>query len=49
MATDTDTGKRVAKWAALGAVAAIPIPFVGPITGAVVGACVGLYRSQKKS
>ena len=48
MASDSDTGKRVAKWAALGAVAAIPIPFVGPITGAVVGACVGFYRSRQK-
>ena len=46
---DSDTGKRMAKWAAIGAVAAIPIPLVGPITGAAVGACVGYFRSRTKA
>ncbi|MES2337323.1 MAG: hypothetical protein V4537_04415 [Pseudomonadota bacterium] len=31
-------GKSMAKWGALGAVVAIPVPFVGPIIGALAGA-----------
>ena len=41
-------GKSMAKWAALGAVVAIPLPFVGPIIGAAVGAGVGYVRNKGK-
>ncbi|CAN5595432.1 hypothetical protein BH10PSE14_BH10PSE14_42590 [soil metagenome] len=41
-------GKRMAKGAAIGAVAAIPIPFVGPITGAIVGAGIAAYTKLSK-
>ena len=40
-------GTSMAKWAALGAVVAIPVPFVGPLFGAVVGAGIG-YLSAKR-
>ncbi|WP_174293172.1 hypothetical protein [Sphingomonas bacterium] len=40
-------GKSMAKWAALGAVIAIPLPFVGPIIGATVGAGIGYVRGKK--
>ena len=34
----SDVGKSVAVCAAIGAVVAVPIPFVGPVLGAAVGA-----------
>ena len=40
----TDIGKSVAACAAVGAVIAVPIPFVGPVLGAAVGASIGLFR-----
>lgn len=40
-------GSSIAKGAAIGAVAAIPIPFVGPITGAVIGAGIAAYKKLK--
>ena len=40
----TDVGKSVAACAAIGAVVAVPIPFVGPVLGAAVGAGIGLIR-----
>jgi hypothetical protein len=40
----TDVGKSVATCAAIGAVVAIPIPFVGPIFGAAIGAGIGFLR-----
>jgi hypothetical protein len=40
----TETGKSVAACAAIGAVVAVPIPFVGPILGAAVGAGIGFVR-----
>ena len=43
-----ELGKSMAKWAALGAVVAIPVPFVGPILGAAVGAGVGYFRGKNK-
>jgi len=39
-------GKKMAKYGAIGAVAAIPIPFVGPVLGALVGAGVA-YAKRK--
>jgi hypothetical protein len=40
--------KRTAVAAAVGAVIAIPLPFVGPLFGAIAGAAVG-YLSAKRS
>lgn len=40
-------GVSMAKGAAIGAVAALPIPFVGPITGAVIGAGIAAYKKLK--
>lgn len=45
---DPALGKSMAKWAALGAVVAIPVPFVGPIFGALGGAAYA-YMKNKKS
>jgi hypothetical protein len=42
-------GKSMAKWAALGAVVAIPVPFVGPIFGALAGAGYAYVKGTKKS
>ncbi len=41
-------GKSMAKWAALGAVVAIPVPFVGPIFGALAGAGYAYVKGTKK-
>ena len=46
------TFKDAAKGAGVGAVAAIPIPIIGPAVGAVIGAGAGIYlgsRSQSQS
>ena len=40
-------GKSMAKWGALGAVIAIPVPFVGPIIGALVGAGYAYSKRDK--
>ena len=42
-------GKSMAKWGALGAVVAIPVPFVGPIFGALAGAGYAYYKGTKKA
>ena len=47
-ALSTDLGKDVATAAGIGAVAAVPIPVVGPLAGATIGAGVGAYRNLKK-
>ncbi|WP_298675011.1 hypothetical protein [uncultured Sphingomonas sp.] len=41
-------GKKMAKYGAVGAVLAIPLPFVGPVLGAIVGAGVAYARRDKK-
>ncbi|WP_375393195.1 hypothetical protein [uncultured Sphingomonas sp.] len=49
-ATVRDTpglGKKMAKYGAVGAVLAIPLPFVGPILGAITGAAVAYARRGK--
>lgn len=40
-------GKKMAKYGAIGAVIAIPLPFVGPVLGAIVGAGVAYARRDK--
>ena len=39
-------GKKMAKYSAVGAVIAIPVPVVGPIFGALAGAAVA-YAKRK--
>jgi hypothetical protein len=39
-------GKKMAKYGAIGAVVAIPVPFVGPVLGAIVGA--GIAYAKRK-
>ena len=43
----SDLGKTSLRGAAVGAVAAVPIPVIGPITGAVVGAGIGAFLNLK--
>ena len=43
-----DLGKSMAKWAALGAVVAIPVPFVGPVLGAAAGAGYAYFKGKKQ-
>ena len=45
---DQALGKSMAKWAALGAVVAIPVPFIGPVIGAVAGAGYAYVKGKKK-
>ena len=40
-------GKSMAKWSALGAVVAIPIPVVGPVFGALAGAAYAYSKRNK--
>ncbi|MCC2977487.1 hypothetical protein LK533_12475 [Sphingomonas sp. PL-96] len=42
-------GKSMAKWAALGAVVAIPLPFVGSVLGAAAGAGYAYYKGKKQA
>ncbi len=46
--SDSTLGASIARGAAIGAVAALPIPFVGPITGAIVGAGIAAYAKLSK-
>lgn len=39
-------GKKMAKYGAIGAVVAIPIPFIGPVLGALAGA--GFAYAKRK-
>jgi len=40
-------GRSMAKWSALGAVVAIPLPVVGPIFGAIAGAAYAYRKGTK--
>ena len=44
-----DVSKSMMKWAALGAVVAIPVPIVGPFIGAAAGAGYAYFKGKKKS
>lgn len=41
-------GRSMAKHAAVGAVIAIPVPFVGPLIGAAAGAGYAWYKDKKR-
>ena len=43
----TPEGKRMAKYAAIGAVIAIPVPIVGPIIGGIVGAVIAHNKNKR--
>jgi uncharacterized membrane protein len=50
--TDTEKkalGKSMAKWGALGAVIAIPLPFIGPVIGAAAGAGYAYLKGKKRT
>lgn len=40
--------RKAAKWGAVGAVIAIPVPFVGPIIGGIVGSGLGYAKAKGK-
>ena len=40
--------KRTAIAAAIGAVVVIPLPFIGPILGAIVGGGIGYFTAQQR-
>lgn len=44
---DNPVAKRTAIAAGVGALIAIPVPFVGPIFGAVVGAGIGFFTANR--
>ena len=44
MTSDT---KRMVKYAAVGAIIAIPVPIVGPIIGGIVGAVIAHNKNKK--
>ena len=45
--TTPGLGKRMAKYSAVGAIVAIPIPVVGPIFGAIAGAAYAYSKRPK--
>ncbi len=45
--TTPGLGKKMAKYGAVGAVIAIPVPFVGPVIGAIAGAGYAYYKGKK--
>ena len=40
-------GKKMAKYGAIGAVLAIPLPIVGPVLGRIVGAAIAHSKRNK--
>ena len=45
--THPGLGKRMAQYGAVGAVIAIPVPFVGPVFGAIAGAAYAYSQRNK--
>ena len=43
----TEEGKRMAKYAAVGAVIGIPAPIVGPFIGGAIGAYLAHRKNQR--
>ena len=48
MTKNKTLGRSMAKSGAIGALIAIPIPFVGPIIGAAAGAGYAYYKAKKR-
>jgi len=46
---ENPVAKRTAIAASIGALVAIPLPFVGPIIGALVGGGIGYFTAQQRS
>ena len=46
---DNPIAKRTAIAAAIGAVVAIPLPFIGPIVGAFVGGGIGYFTASRRA
>ena len=46
--TDDRLKKDMAKYAAIGAVGSLVVPFIGPILGAVAGAGYAAYKAAQK-
>ena len=45
--SNPELGRRMAKYSAIGAVIAIPLPVVGPIFGAIAGAAYAYSQRNK--
>jgi hypothetical protein len=45
---ENPVAKRTAIAAAIGAVAAVPLPFIGPILGALVGGGIGFFTAPQR-
>lgn len=43
----TNEGKRIAKYAALGAVLGIPAPIIGSLAGGAIGAFLAVRKNQR--
>ena len=43
----TNEGKRMTKYAAVGALIGIPAPIIGPIVGGLIGAYLGHRKNEK--
>ena len=46
---ENPVAKRTAIAAGIGALVAIPLPFVGPIIGALVGGGIGYFTAQQRT
>ncbi|MDT0575099.1 hypothetical protein RM533_02735 [Croceicoccus sp. F390] len=44
----TPETRQALKWGAIGAVIAIPVPFVGPVIGGLIGGGLGYARAKGK-
>ena len=45
---ENPVAKRTAIAAGIGALVAIPLPFIGPILGALVGGGIGYFTAQQR-
>ena len=45
---ENPVAKKTAIWAAVGAVIAIPLPFIGPVIGALVGGGMGYVSATRR-
>ena len=45
---ENPVAKRTAIAAAIGAVVAIPLPYIGPILGVLVGGGIGYFTAQQR-